>query len=178
MIVAELCADSALEGRWSEAYHYATQGLNAREALFHLYTGLTLWCESEALVRAGDVEQASQDMRHVKERLGNSRRYQLPYLRAKAVLTVHHRKFNQAPGYLSEAAQLAEGIGLPGEAWSIQATIGEMHQHKGDQEMASRRSLASARASSRLRTSWKKSSAAFLAAAPARRVLERGHLAN
>jgi len=39
MIVAELCADNALEGKWAEAYDYAVQGLNTREALFHLYKG-------------------------------------------------------------------------------------------------------------------------------------------
>ncbi len=137
MIVAELCADSALESRWTEAYNYALQGLNARETLFHLYTGLTLWLETEALVRAGDVERATQDVWHLKERIGSSRRYYIPYLRAESVLARHHGEIDQAIGFLQEAVQLAENIGLPGEEWSIQTALRDMYQQQGNEKMAS-----------------------------------------
>src|SRR5262249_30026918 len=138
------------------------------------YTGLTFWFETEALVRAGDVEQATQDVRHLKERLGSSRRYHLSYLRAETVLASHRGETDQALGYLCKAAQLAEEVGLPGVTWLIQAELGEMYRQGGKEEMASQ---ALARACEILlsladqledeqRTS-------FLSATPTRRVLER-----
>ncbi len=175
MIVAELCADSALENRWIEAHHYAAQGQEAREMFFHLYTGLTFWFETDALVRMGDVEQAAQDVRHVKEHIGSSRRYRLPYLRAEAVLASYQGEIDQALGYLSEAAQLAEDIGLPGEAWRVQAALGEMYQHRGSEEMASQ---AFARACEVLlflagKMEEEQQRTTFLSAEPVRRVLVR-----
>ncbi|HEY6541443.1 MAG TPA: AAA family ATPase, partial [Ktedonobacteraceae bacterium] len=178
MIVAELCAVCVLESKWIEAYHYAIRELNARETLFHLYTGLTFWFETEALVRAGDVAQAAQDVSNLKERLGNSRRYHIPHLRAKAVLAEHHGEIDGAIAYLQEAAQLAQDIGLPGEEWSIQAALGEMYWQRGKEKMAS---IAFAQASEILLSLAQKledeqQRTTFLTMASARWVLERAHL--
>ena len=174
MIVAELCADSALEGRWTEAYQYSLQGLKMRQTLFHLYTGLTFWFETEALVRAGDVEQATQDVRHLKEHLGSSRRYRLPYLRAEAVLASHQGEVDEAIDYLNEAAQLVEDIGLQGEACWIQAELGEMYRRQGSAEMASQAFMhACELLLSLVDTMEEEQRMIFLSAEPVRRVLER-----
>jgi hypothetical protein len=47
-------------------------------------------------------------------------------------------EINQATRHLQEAAKLAEGIGLPGELWTIQAAMGELYQLQGEGEQASR----------------------------------------
>jgi tetratricopeptide (TPR) repeat protein len=103
------------------------QGLNTREALLHLYTGLTLWYETEALVRAGDIERATRDAQYFGERIGASRRYRIPYLRALAILAQARGEIDQALEYLQEAVQLSEEIGLPGEVWSIRAALEELY---------------------------------------------------
>ncbi len=174
MIVAELCAVSALESRWSEAYDYAVQGLDMREALFHLYTGFTLWHETEVLVRAGDVERATQDVRHLEERIGSSRRYRIPYLRARFVLAKHHGAIDQALAYLQEAAQLAEDIGLPEEVWSIQAELGKVYQQQGCEDMASHAFAHACEVLSSLAYKMAdEQRTIFLSAEPARQMLER-----
>ncbi|GAC1347012.1 MAG: AAA family ATPase [Ktedonobacteraceae bacterium] len=138
MIAPQLCADCALAGAWADAYTYATQALNTRDALLHLYTGLTLWYETEAVVRAGETERASEDVRGFGERIGSSRRYRIPYLRALAVLAQHCGESEQAIEHLQEAARLSEEMGLPGELWPIQAALGGLYQQQDDQSQAHR----------------------------------------
>ena len=87
VVAAELCADCALAGDWSEAHAYARQAL---EAPFNslLHGGLSHWYETEALLRGGDadVELARMDVRQFSERFASNRRYQIPYRRCLAVL--------------------------------------------------------------------------------------------
>lgn len=56
----------------------------------------------------------------------------LHYLRALAVLALYRGEVGQAIEYLQEAGSLSEEIGLPGELWSIQAALGELHLKQGD----------------------------------------------
>ena len=135
-VAAELCADCALAGEWQEAHAHALQALTARTDTFMHLTKLTLWCQTEALVRAGEIERATEDVRRFGACIGTSRRYRTPYLRALAILAQFHGEIEQPTQYLQEAARLAEEIGLPGELWSIQAALGEIYLAQGDQEQA------------------------------------------
>ena len=49
-------------------------------------------------------------------------RYRIPYLQA---LAITHEGEAQGVGELSEAASIAETLGLPGELWQLYAKLGE-----------------------------------------------------
>lgn len=114
MFAAELCSDYALAGAWEEAHAYAQRVIESRTDTIVLSTKLVMWYEIEALVRAGEMERATEDVRCFGERIGSSRRYRIPYLRALAVLAQYRGEIGVAIGRLHEAALLAEEIGLPG----------------------------------------------------------------
>ncbi len=63
MFAAELCSDYALAGAWEEAYTYAQRVLESRTDTIALSTRLTLYYETEALVRAGEMERATEDVK-------------------------------------------------------------------------------------------------------------------
>ncbi len=123
MFAAELCSDYALAGAWEEAYICAQRVLESRTDTIVLSTKLALWYEIEALVRAGELERATEDVERFGERIGSSRRYRIPYLRALAVLAKSRGEFKEATQHLQEAARLSEEIGLPGELWPIQGIL-------------------------------------------------------
>jgi tetratricopeptide (TPR) repeat protein len=125
MVLAGLCADAAAAGDRQEAYSYVQQALTLRDYEMP-YVGYTLWYGTEALLRAGEEERAAQDARRFGEGAGNTKRYRIPYLRSLALLAQYRGEIEQAIGHLQEAATLAEEIGLPGELWSILATLGEL----------------------------------------------------
>ncbi len=137
MVAAELCADCALIGSWKDAHMYALQALAADEYYILLSTRLAHWYETEALVRAGDFERAVRDVQYFGERIGSSRRYRIPYLRALAVLAQYRGEVGQAIEHLQEAGRTSEEIGLPGELWSIRAAMGERYLELGDKQQAS-----------------------------------------
>ena len=136
MFAAELCSDYALAGAWEEAYTHAQRVLESRTDTIVLSTRLTLWYEIEALVRAGEIERATEDVQRFGERIGNSRRYRIPYLRALAVLAKSRGEIDEAAQHLQEAATLSEEIGLPGELWPIQGALGDLYLMQGDKEQA------------------------------------------
>jgi hypothetical protein len=65
------------------------------------------------------------------EHLGNYRRFRISYLRSLAILAVWEGHSEQAIGHLTEAAQVAVDIGLPGEQWQIQALLGGLYKAEG-----------------------------------------------
>lgn len=136
MVAGELCTDCALAGNWVEACAYARQAAKARSDTFLFSTQFTFWYQIEALIRANEVERAAGEVQRFGERIGNSRRYRIPYLRALAVVAKERGESDAAIGYLQEAATLAEEIGLPGEWWSILAAQGELYLKQGEQEQA------------------------------------------
>ena len=136
VLAAELCADCALAGVWDEAQTYALQALENRTNFFVASTRLTLWYETEALARAGEIERATEDVMRYGERIGASRRYRICYLRALAVLAQYSGESDQAIGLLQEAEKLAEEIGLPGELWPIQVVQGDLYLAQGDRAEA------------------------------------------
>jgi tetratricopeptide (TPR) repeat protein len=136
MFAAEVCSYYALAGAWEKAHAYAQRVLELRTDTIVLSTKLALWYETEALVRAGEMERATEDVERFGERIGSSRRYRIPYLRALAVRAQCRVEIDVATRHLQEAATLAEEIGLPGELWSIQAALADLYLLPGDTQQA------------------------------------------
>ncbi len=126
-LAGELCADYALAQQWQPAYTCALEAAAERDPTI-MHGGLARWHETEALLRGGSVEQAREEVRRFGERVGNRRRYRIPYLRSLAVLAQWDGNTEQAIVHLQQAVQLAEEIGLPGELWQILAVLGELYQ--------------------------------------------------
>jgi tetratricopeptide (TPR) repeat protein len=124
---AGLCADESAAGNWAEALTYAQHGLAIREAFPppQTYARLLQWHDTEALVRGGETERAAQDVERMRPMAEGWVRYRVPYLRSLAVLAHFGGETAQAAAHLTEAASLAESIGLPGELWPLYAMLDE-----------------------------------------------------
>jgi tetratricopeptide (TPR) repeat protein len=137
MIHAELCHDYGLLADWSAAHHHARQAL-ALHTPNILYTGLTHWHETEALLRGGDLELAQTDAGHFGRLVAdaahgdNNPRFRLPYLRCLAVLAEAEGNIVQAIAHLKAAQRLAEDMNLPGEQRSILAKLAPLYQSEGN----------------------------------------------
>ena len=174
MAAAELCADCALAGAWEDAQAYALQTLAADEYYILLSTRLAHWYETEALVRGGEVDRAARDVRYFGERIGTSKRYRIPYLRAMAVLDLNLGEIDQAIVHLQEAGRLCEEIGLPGELWPIREALGELYLKLEDGQLA-HENLAQAADIVRILTDTlgnERHRAGFLTSAQVRQILE------
>src|SRR3989440_320463 len=136
--LSQLCMNCAVAGQWAEAYTYALQAMALRESLDRamILLDFSPQYETEALLRAGDEQQARAAMHRLGEGLGPSPRFRLPYLRSLAVLAAWEGHSEQAIGHLREAAGLAADIGLPGEQWQIQAALGALYEAGGEPEQA------------------------------------------
>ncbi len=174
MIIVELIADHAAAGDWRTA---CVEAQRLKDVTFDGAAPYTLMLSFglliETFLRAGEVEAAAAFVQRIGERMRESRRSRVPYLRALALLAQGRREIEQAIAHLQEAAALAEAIGLPGELWQIDTALGELHRKRGDQPQAQAvfaraceivRALALKLDDERLRQG-------FLAAEPARRLL-------
>jgi len=92
--------------------------------------------ETEAFLRGGDERQAREEVHRLRERLGPSRRFRIPYLRSLAVLAAWEGQREQALSHLREAAGLAAELGLPAEQWQIQAALARVYEAEGLLEQA------------------------------------------
>jgi tetratricopeptide (TPR) repeat protein len=133
---AELCADEAVAGKWEEAHRYAKQALIARDPHALIWVASPHWLETEALVRAGDVKEAQDDVQRYGARSERRRRCLITFLRACAVLEHMDGNKEQASRSLHKAAQLTEEIGLPGEQWRILTSLGELYEQRNMPEQA------------------------------------------
>jgi hypothetical protein len=131
-IAAELCADYAALGDWAQAAKQARRALAARAQHSACYVGRTRWCETEALVRAGELAQAVDDVQRFGARVGGSPRLRIAYLRAQAVVDLAHRQLTQAIDGLEAARKLAQACDLVGELWPIAAALSKLYQQCGD----------------------------------------------
>jgi tetratricopeptide (TPR) repeat protein len=135
-----LCMCCALMGEWTEAHAYALQAQAVRDYQLLYAWHFTLWYETEALVRGGDIERAEDAVQRfgacVGEGGGENRRYRLAVLCAQAVLTQWRGETDQAIAHLQTAARLSEEIGLPGERWQIEAALGALHRARGEERQA------------------------------------------
>ena len=172
---AELCADCALAGAWPEAASYALQAMEPQMPVFLLCSRLQRWYEIEALLRAGEVEQAVEYVQRLGKAIGTSKRHRISYLRSLAVLDQYRGEVDRAIAYLQEAAQLAEEIGLPGELWLIQAALAELYRQQGNDEESSTAFRQAASILYRLADSLEDADhrTTFLASPQVRRILER-----
>jgi DNA-binding SARP family transcriptional activator/tetratricopeptide (TPR) repeat protein len=131
--LSQLCMHYAEAGEWEAAYRYAVKAITVRKSSDAALIVLDFYCqyETEALLRGGDERQARAEVQRLGERLGNYRRFRIPYLRSLAVLAAWDGHSEQAIGHLCEAAQVAADIGLPGELWQIQALLGRAYEAEG-----------------------------------------------
>jgi tetratricopeptide (TPR) repeat protein len=128
----------ALAGQWEAAYRYAMKAIVLRKSTDG---ALFAWeffqqYETEALLRGGEERQAREEVHRLRERLGPSRRFRIPYLRSLAVLAAWEGQREQAVSHLREAVQLAAELGLPAERWQIQAALGSLYEAEGLPEQA------------------------------------------
>jgi tetratricopeptide (TPR) repeat protein len=137
MATVELVADHAAARDWQSAYREARaleQVTLDRNIPYNLLIASGLLVET--MVRSGEIEAAAMFVRVFGKHVGGSRRSQVSYLCAFAVLERARGETVQAIGHLQEAAALAEDIGLPGELWQIEIALAESFQRRGDVSQA------------------------------------------
>jgi tetratricopeptide (TPR) repeat protein len=122
---------AALSEEWQEAYARASKAHEGRNSL-DVLGGLYLHHEVEALVRGGDQRSAREQVRRFADRAEVNERERIAYLRSLEVLSEFEGDTQRAIDHLHEAEALAEKIGLPGELWQIQSTIGYLHERRGE----------------------------------------------
>jgi tetratricopeptide (TPR) repeat protein len=132
LIQAELCADAALAGKWEEAARYARQALVYRKYGVLPLVVSVRWLETEALLRAGEVELAREDARRWGEVIGRAPYFRARHLRSLAALAEWAGEVEEAVAWLEEAGRLAEAIGLPEEQRQIAAKLGELGRAIGE----------------------------------------------
>lgn len=136
VLTAKLCAACILLDKWEEAYAYALKAIAARSKPVTLLTGATRWYETQALLRQGDMKHAEEDIQIFGRRIGENKRYRIPYLRSLAVLAQWQGERENAVKHLQAAHQLAEAIGVPSDQWQIDVALGELYHLNGKKERA------------------------------------------
>ena len=132
-IHARLCAVAALSGEWERAHEHALEALGLASEIFLPISHLHHHHDVEALLRGGDADLARENLRLFEQRTRGQRGYfRLAYLRSEAVLARWNGDTDGALSLLREALGLAEGLGLPGETWQVGATLGEVHEERGE----------------------------------------------
>lgn len=133
LVHSKLCAVAALEANWKEAHAGALLAARHRdEAPIQITEALHRHLEVEALLRGGSEYLAREQLERFGEAVGENRRLRLAYLRALAVLRRWDGDGAAALEHLQEARGLAGEIGLPGELWQIEASLGELHGELGN----------------------------------------------
>src|SRR6266567_4722058 len=131
--LSQLCMHYTLAGEWEAAYRYALKAITIRKRSEVALLVLDFYrqYETEALLRGGDENQDRAEVQRLGERVGNYRRFRIPYLWSLAVLAAWDGHSEQAISRLGEAAQVATDIGLPGEQSQIQALLGRVYEAVG-----------------------------------------------
>lgn len=122
-VAVELCADYAMLGQWEESQAFAFEAATGKSDLFVLVFGLRRWYVTEALVRAGQVELATEDLARWKERVEESLRHRISYLRAVAILARAQGQNDRATTALQEALAFARALHLISEQKDIEAAL-------------------------------------------------------
>ncbi len=136
--LTRLCMNCTLTGQWEQAYRYALKAITVHKSADAALITLDFYrqYETEALLRGGDESQARTEVQRLGERLGNYRRFRIPYLRSRALLAAWEGHSEQAIDHLREAAHIAADLGLPREQWQIQAVLGTLYEAGGEQAQA------------------------------------------
>ncbi|HEY9420812.1 MAG TPA: hypothetical protein VIW92_05320, partial [Thermoanaerobaculia bacterium] len=133
LVHSKLCAVAALAADWTEAHAEALRAARLRdEAPVQGTEALHRHLEVEALLRGGSEHLAREQLERFGEAVGENRRLRLAHLRALAVLRRMDGDGAAAMEHLQEARGLAGEIGLPGELWQIEASLGELHGELGN----------------------------------------------
>jgi tetratricopeptide (TPR) repeat protein len=122
-VAVELCADYTMLGQWEESEAFAFQAAIGKSDLFVLVFGLRRWYVTEALVRAGQVELATEDLARWKARVEESLRHRISYLRAVALLARAQGQNERATTALQEALAIARAVHLISEEKDIEAAL-------------------------------------------------------
>ncbi len=139
LVHSKLCAVAAPEANWEEAHAEALLAARLRdEEPLQGTAALHLHLEVEALLRGGSEHPAREQLERFGGAVGENRRLRLAYLRALAVLRRWEGDGAAALEHLQEARELAGEIGLPGELWQIEASLGELHRGLGNGTEADR----------------------------------------
>jgi len=131
LVSTVLCADLAVAQDWPRAAEHAREALLARDPSI-LYTGFYRWYETEALLRAGAEEEASDDLAHFGDLVGNNLRYRFSYLRALAVLQAWRGDLARAIGSLNAAAEHARRMCMTGELWQVCLELARVLDRAGE----------------------------------------------
>jgi tetratricopeptide (TPR) repeat protein len=128
----------ALAGEWEAAYRYAVKAIAVRKSLDRTLIPMDFsrQYETEALLCGGDERQAREEVQRLEECVGPYRRFRIVYLRSLATLVAWEGQSEQAIDHLREAVRQAADLGLPGERWQIQASLGRLYEAGGEQEQA------------------------------------------
>jgi tetratricopeptide (TPR) repeat protein len=172
---ARLCVVAALSENWEEAYTQAKRANEAGVFANNHPLSVHVHYEVQALLRGGDEQLAREEVHGFAKRAQTNERVRIAYLLSLAILGEWEGDPERARDHLREAEELAGMLGLPGELWRIQAALGELYEHRGEDGEA-RETLS--QAAQILRTLAEKIEneelrGRFLSAPQARRVLER-----
>jgi tetratricopeptide (TPR) repeat protein len=130
----ELAADCAFAGEWAEAARHARRALELRH-YGRVYVGFARWCETAALVRAGDLNDARADI----ERAASNEQFprgRMQLLRASAVLAEASGDHDAAIEQLTAALRQARDQGLLHDQWQTSVALGEALLRRGAGETA------------------------------------------
>ena len=102
----ELCADYALSGQWEEAAACALRVVHGKSDLFVMALGLSRQYITEALLRAGHMQEAIEDLHSWQARITESPRHRIPYLHAVAALAQAQGDTDSTASALEEAREM------------------------------------------------------------------------
>jgi tetratricopeptide (TPR) repeat protein len=108
----ELCTDYALSGQWEEAAAHALRVVHGKSDLFVMALGLSRQHITEALIRAGYMQEAQEDLNRWQARIAESPRHRIPYLRAVAALAQAQGETDRAEKALEEAREMGRRLGI------------------------------------------------------------------
>lgn len=130
---AKLCTVAALSGEWEVAREHALEAIRLGREFFLPHTYLHRHHDIEALLQGGHNELARESLGIFERRTRGQKSYfRLAYLRAEAVFARWDGDTDKTLSLLYEALRLAERLGLPGEIWQVGASLGEVHEERGE----------------------------------------------
>jgi hypothetical protein len=117
----QIAITAASAGDWGAAAEILLPLLPDRNESMNIYRGLDRDIEIEALLGAGEVDLAIEDVRTFEEHTAQSPRFRIIALRCRAAVEHYQRHPDAAQSLLDEAATLARDLNLPLEQRRVEA---------------------------------------------------------
>jgi tetratricopeptide (TPR) repeat protein len=138
-VVSKLCASLALAGDQEAALRYALEAkaIRAEAPARLIFFDFERHHETDVLLKGGVESIAREEVLRLGEGLGKNRRFRLAHLGMLTSLARWDGDTGGALAHLQEAEGLAQEMGLPGELWRIRTALGELHEERGDDALAS-----------------------------------------